>query len=125
MTDIEPLIHEFLAAMTAGDVEAVRALIADDVVFEHYTGGARTTRAEGKAAFEELAKGSAEAFASRGWEIRRITKGDGCATFETTMQGVPAADLPNGMKQGVPIALDGVTVYEARDGKITRMSDYG
>lgn len=125
MTDLEPLIRRFLGAYAEADLEAMLALVSDEVVFEHYTGGARSTRAQGKAAFAELARGSAAAFASRSQTIRRLTKGDGCATAEIEFQAVPARDLPNGMKAGVPVTLLGASVYEGRDGVLTRVSDYG
>jgi len=121
--DLPQTIADYIRAYNAREVDAMLACLADDVRFENWTGDALTAAAPDKAAFEELARVGAAAFAERRQTVTNaITVADTTAV-EIDYTATVAQDLPNGWKAGQQLAFKGASCFQLRDGLIARIVD--
>ncbi|MFH1137633.1 MAG: nuclear transport factor 2 family protein [Pseudomonadota bacterium] len=117
------LVERFLAAYNAFDLDGMMALTHPDIEFRNISGGKVTAAALGAEEFRRLAEQSLGLFASRRQSILTYRGKDEQAFLEIAFEAVPARDLPNGMKAGETIRLNGVSEFTFRDGKILRLVD--
>jgi hypothetical protein len=120
----QDLIHGYIKAYNAKDVDAMLTFFDDACVFESISGGKVTVRTEGKAELEGLARRSAAAFATRQQRVLSLTEGRGRIVAEIDYHAVLQADLSPDLKAGSRLDLRGVSVFELAAGKILRLSDY-
>lgn len=118
------LINRFIDAYNNFDVDGMVALVHPDVIFKNVSGGEVNATAVGINEFRELANQSKAMFSSRKQTITSFTSSGDCATVEIQYEGILAVDLPNGMKAGDEIRLNGRSEFEFRDGKLYRIADY-
>jgi ketosteroid isomerase-like protein len=113
----KPTANEFVAALRqveeAGNVEAMVALYAEDARLSNPTDQKPHEGPEGARTFWTAYRKSFEHIHSR---FHVIAETDAAATLEWTSECRTAA--------GVETHYDGVSVYEARDGRITRFVAY-
>ena len=100
------------------------ALLDDQIIFENVSNSSGVTRTTTKQEFETVARQSVNYFLERRQVVRFSVLGADSAAVEIDYQAVLAQDLPNGMKAGQQLRLRGVSIFEMRNGKITRISDY-
>lgn len=100
------------------------ALLDDHVVFENVSNASGIITTTTKQEFEALARQSVSYFTERKQVIRFVVKSTEAAAIEIEYHATLAHDLPNGMKAGEELRLRGVSVFEWRNGKFTRISDY-
>jgi len=110
--EIDQLADRIFAAIMAGDVEAVRAIYADDVEVWHNFDMVTQNR---DLNLKTLAWMSAKATNLRYTEIDRILVEDGFV-----QQHVLKATAPNGTEITVPAMLR----VRCQDGRITRIDEY-
>ncbi len=120
----QDLIHRYIKAYNARDVDAMLTCFDDACVFENVSGGKLTVRTEGKAELERLARRSAEAFATREQRVLSLTEGQGRIVAEIDYHAVLQADLSPDLKAGSRLGLRGLSMFELAGGKILRLSDY-
>lgn len=121
---MEEAIRAYIDAYNAKDVPAMLALLADDIVFENVSNTSGTTSTASKQEFEALAQQSVGFFTERRQLIRFAVLSAEAAAIEIDYYATLAHDLPNGLKAGEQLCLRGVSVFEWRSGKFTRISDY-
>ena len=126
MTDQEKrdLINRYLDAYNAFDVEGMMATIHPDIEFKNVSGGDVNARASGADEFCQMAKQSTALFTSRQQTVTAFNAAGDGASIEVAYEGVLAADLPNGMKAGDRLNLNGRSEFEFKDGRIARIVDY-
>jgi ketosteroid isomerase-like protein len=118
------LIERYLDSYNRFDVKGMMAVVHRDIEFKNVSDGEINAGASGQDEFRMLAEQSRRLFS---WRRQTITKfeSDGCgASIEVDYVAVLVADLPNGMKAGETLHLTGRSVFEFRDGKIYRLTDY-
>jgi len=121
---MKQLIQSYLEAYNAKNVTAMLAMLDDHVVFENISNTAGTISIVGKQAFEQLAMQTLPFFSERRQLIRFAVMEAESAAIEISYRAIVAQDLPNGLKAGEELQLRGVSVFEMRHGKFTRISDY-
>ncbi len=109
---IRALASRLFDAIEAGDVEAVAACYAPDIVIWHNTDGIGQTREEN---LKTLA-GVIRLLPERRYEQRRLEVFDGGFVQQHVLAGVRA----DGARVSLPAALIG----QVRGGKITRLDEY-
>lgn len=117
-------IVQFINAYNDMDVDAMMACLNDDAVFENVSNYHAAMSWEGIPAIRKLAEQSAAAFASRNQAILRCIQDETTVALEVQFTGVPLVDLPNGMKSGEPAVLNGVSFFELKDEKISKLRDF-
>jgi len=118
------LIDHYLAAYNAFDIDAMMATIHSDIQFQNVSGGEVTATASGAEEFRRLAEQSKKLFSSRHQTIAAFASDGEKAVIDVTYEAVLASDLPNGLKAGETLRLNGRSEFVFRDGKIRELSDY-
>jgi hypothetical protein len=117
------LIERYIEAYNTFDVEGMLALIDTEIEFKNVSGGQVDATANGLDEFRPLAEQARGLFTSRRQTMTRFEANDTGVSIEVTFEGVPALDLPNGMKSGQTLRLKGRSEFAFRDGKICRIMD--
>lgn len=118
------LVDRYLDAYNRMDVEAMLATMQDDVVFENYTAGVLSLRTLGVAELRHLAESSRHLFSMRRQTVTAWREMDGRGYASIQFEGVFAVDLPNGVRAGQPIALDGRSEFRQHDGRLIYIADH-
>lgn len=118
------LIDRYLVAYNAFDIDGMMATIHRDVQFKNVSGGEVNATASGADEFRQLAEQSKGLFSAREQTVRAFESDGDRAVVEVGYEAVLAADLPNGMKAGETLRLDGRSEFVFRDGRIYRLADY-
>ncbi|ADB40446.1 nuclear transport factor 2 family protein [Spirosoma linguale] len=121
---MEQLIQAYIDAYNAKDIPAMLALLDDHIVFENVSNTSGITKTTSKSEFEQLAVQSVTYFSERKQTIRFLVVGTNAAAVEIDYQATLAIDLPGGPNAGDQLNLRGVSLFEIKNGKITRISDY-
>ena len=118
------VIEGYIAAYNAFDIEAMLALIHPDVVFKNVAGGEVNATATGAEEFRTMAEQTKSLFSSRCQVMTSFDSIGDTASVDIKYEGVLSTDLPNGMKAGDTLRLNGRSVFQFRDGKLLRITDY-
>jgi hypothetical protein len=121
---MKALIEAYLTAYNTKDIPAMLALVDDQLIFEHVSNTAGLIKTTSKREFEALARQSIDYFLERKQVVRFWVVGQDLAAIELDYQATVDHDLPNGLKAGQQLHLRGVSVFEMKSGKFTRISDY-
>jgi ketosteroid isomerase-like protein len=118
------VIDGYIAAYNAFDVEGMLALIHPRVVFKNITGNEITAKAHGINELRTMADRSKSLFSSSCQQISSFSSVGDTATVAINYEGVLATNLPNGMKSGETLKLIGRSIFQFREGKLYRITDY-
>ena len=121
---MEEAIQAYIEAYNAKDIPQMLALVDDQLIFENISNTSGSTRTTSRDEFQQLALQSVNYFSERKQVIRFLVLGLDSAAIEIEYQATLAQDLPNGLRAGQQIQLRGVSIFELKDGKFTRISDY-
>lgn len=121
---METLIQAYIEAYNAKEVTAMLALLDEQIVFENVSNSSGVTETRTKQEFAELATQSLGYFTERRQIVRFTVVGTNAAAVEIDYHATLAQDFPNGLKAGQQLRLRGVSIFEVRGGKFTRISDY-
>ncbi|MFH0784716.1 MAG: nuclear transport factor 2 family protein [Pseudomonadota bacterium] len=117
------LIERYLDAYNAFDIDGMMSVIHPDIVFQNVSGGEVNATASGANEFRKLAEQSKGLFSARTQTITSFETKDDQTFIGVDYEGVIASDLPNGMKAGETLRLNGRSEFDFRDGKIYRITD--
>ncbi|WP_420426781.1 nuclear transport factor 2 family protein [Algiphilus sp.] len=117
------LILRYLDAYNRFDVEAMMATVHDDVVFQNITAGEVTAQADGAASLRQMAEQAKTIFAARRQTLLAFSETSKEAAIQVAFEGVLACDLPNGMKAGQELRLEGRSEFTFEDGRLIRIVD--
>jgi len=110
--DTAAFVARFFDAIEAGDIEAVAACYADDVVVWHNTDGLSSTKAENL----KVLAGFVKHTPFRRYEDRRVAVFPGGFVQQHVLKSAKA--------DGTPVALHAAIVCAVKDGAITRLDEY-
>ncbi|MFD0621138.1 nuclear transport factor 2 family protein [Paenibacillus sp. GCM10027629] len=118
------LIEHYIEAYNAFDVEGMVQLLHQDIVFRNFANGELNTETRGVEEFKMLAEQSSQIFSSRRQSITSYSAADNQIEVQIDYEGILAVDLPNGLKAGDKLQLEGKSVFEMTDGKLSMIEDY-
>lgn len=118
------LIDRYLDAYNSFDVGGMMATVHPEVEFENVSGGEVNAAASGAVELRQMAEQATGLFTSRQQTVTALDPSGEGASIEVAYEGVLASDLPNGMKAGETLKLDGRSEFEFKEGKIYRIVDY-
>lgn len=124
MNEKERIVRAFVDAYNRFDVAAMLADLHPEVVFRNYSGGGLDMEIRGIAGFTAQAEFAAEMFSERHQEIVGIEVLGESAETAIEYVGTLAADLPNGLKAGQSIRLNGRSVYRFDVDLIVSIEDF-
>jgi len=121
----EQIISHYVNAYNAKDIHAMLADMAEDVVFENYSNGVCDLRLEGLEAFRRQAVRASDLFTQREQSITGFRHHEGGPSEITiSYKATLAADLPNGMKKGEVLKLNGRSVFTFSGNRVVKLEDH-
>ena len=117
------LIERYLTAYRDFDIDAMLALLTDDVRFENHEGERLTVATDGREAFAALARQSAALFAEREQRVTRWDVGGDSAVIDIAFRGLLAVDIPDGPRAGSLLQVHGHSTFAFREGRISGIVD--
>jgi len=121
---IEAAIQAYIEAYNNKDIPAMLTWLDDQILFENVSNASGIIATTTKQEFEQLANQSLAYFSARKQIIRFSVLSAQSAAIEVDYEATLAQDLPNGLKAGDSLQLRGVSIFEMKSGKFTRISDY-
>lgn len=122
-TEIRALTDLYIDAYNRKDIAAMLLTIHAEVEFSNISMGVVNTHTVGVAEFKALAEQSVALFSERHQDIVFFESGDNTAVAGIKFRAVVAIDLPNGLKKGQVLEMEGRSEFEFRDGLISRIKD--
>lgn len=113
VTDVKRLVDAYRAGWFAHDVDAIMAIVSDDVVFHNVTAGEKV---EGAEAFRIHVAAIHERWPDLSFDEHAVYLADDTGVAEWTARGT----APDGRR----LEWDGLDVINCRDGLITRNAVY-
>jgi len=117
------IIEAYIDAYNRFDVEAMIALLHSDVVFQNISNGEVTLETKGKDAFERQAKEAATYFSERRQTATGFRFEKSEVEVSIDYSGKLSVDLPNGLKAGDVLQLNGKSVFTFQDAQIIKLTD--
>ena len=121
--DKQALINRYVKAYNAFDIEGMVQTVSDNIEFENISKGDVNAYSKGIHEFRELAEQGQFLFSSREQCITDIKELDDKIVTHIVYHGVLATDLPNGLKEGETLTLEGQSIFTFQEGKISRIQD--
>ena len=121
--DKQALINRYVKAYNAFDIEGMVQTVSDNIEFENISKGDVNAYSKGIHEFRELAEQGQFLFSSREQCITDIKELDDKIVTHIVYRGVLATDLPNGLKEGETLTLEGQSIFTFQEGKISRIQD--
>lgn len=122
MNDLE-LIKCYIEAYNTFDIETMISTLHPDITFQNISNGEINAETHGIEAFQTLAEQSKGLFSSRKQTITNIETLESQTCIDVTFEAVLAIDLPNGLKAGELLQLQGSSEFTFCDGKIVSIVD--
>ncbi|MBL0913291.1 MAG: nuclear transport factor 2 family protein [Bacteroidia bacterium] len=119
----EEIIREYVNAYNRFDTEGMLRHMDENILFTNISGGITDLELRGREAFREQALKAAGIFSERSQEILSMEHHPDHSEVQIAYRGVLAADLPNGMKKGDEMLLQGRSVFRFSGDSITALTD--
>lgn len=124
MTHLD-LIRNYINAYNTYDVAGMTANLHNDIVFEHITNGEVVLSLHGLEAFRRQAEQAVRFFNQRKQTITSITEAADRVEVTIAYTAIAAMDLPNGLKAGDAVNLQGQSIFRFAGDKVIRITDIG
>lgn len=122
-TENMKIIHVYIDAYNRFDIDAMLAVLHDNVVFRNFSNGKLTHETRGLAQFRAQAQTAAAMFSHRQQTVISAHETGTGIIVSIRYAGTLSQDLPNGMTSGETIELDGQSEFQFKDGKIVFIAD--
>ncbi|EFM08382.1 conserved hypothetical protein [Paenibacillus curdlanolyticus YK9] len=118
------IIETYLEAYNAFDIPGIVALLHPKVAFRNFSDGTLTMETNGIEAFQQLAEQSAALFSSRRQTMTSYSASGNRIEIQIDYEATLSADLPNVLKAGDSLQLQGKSIFEITEGKLSLIEDY-
>ena len=112
-----------MEAYNCKNVAGMLDCVAEDVVFRNMSGGMVNMEIYGRSSLEELANKTRDLFKTRTQIIKGINFMGEKVRTDVRFEAVFAMNLPNGVKKGDKMKVDGYSEYDFRNGLISYIAD--
>jgi len=122
MTKID-IVKKIVAAYNSLNVESMLAYLHPEIEFKNISDGVVNAHTKGIEEFKELANNSIKIFKERTQKIISYSESDDTVNVEINFRGILAMDLPNGLKSGEILVMNGKSKYVFEDNLIILLVD--
>ncbi|MHC5202456.1 nuclear transport factor 2-like protein [Myroides sp. LJL119] len=124
MKNKEQIIREYIQGYNQFDIAQMLACLDEQIEFKDIQDNRTVINLLGKSAFEKQAQMSQEYFSSRQQTIKSIDM-DSNQNYivNIAFKAILKIDLPNGLRKGQEINLDGKSIFEFKKNRIIRLTD--
>ncbi len=119
----QQIIEHYVQAYNAFDIDSMLRDLHPDIVFENVTQGKVDLKTEGLDAFQQQAETAKMYFSARQQHIVDWTFTNETVIISIDYHGVLAIDLPNGLKAGDILNIQGQSTFTFKGGKIIGIRD--
>ena len=119
------IVKKFVAAYNSLNAESMIKFLHPEIEFKNISGGVENAYTKGIEEFKELASSSIKIFKERTQKIISYTESDDTVNVEINFRGILAMDLPNGLKSGEILVMNGKSKYVFKDNLIILLVDEG
>lgn len=117
------MITNYVTAYNNFDIDGMVADFDKGIIFENISNDEVTVELCGLQEFRQQAEQAVNLFSARTQKIKTFVHNENWSEIEIDYYAVLAADLPNGLKKGDELNLNGKSVFEFSENKITRLTD--
>jgi len=117
------IMNSYINSYNDFDIEGMTKYLTDDVVFENISDGKVNLRTDGLIAFKEQAEAAKQYFEERRQTITSWEFDQSKVVITIDYAATVATDLPNGMKKGDTLKLEGSSEFEFKGDNIVRITD--
>lgn len=118
------VVEKYIDAYNTFDIEGMLSCFLETALFENMSNSGGSISVQGIAAIKDLANKSKECFTSRKQGITRLHEGNDHIVIEVSYKAVLNIDLSDTLKKGDALELKGVSIFEFKNGKISRLADF-
>ena len=123
MDQQKKMIEEYIHAYNQFEIESMLILLHEDIVFENFSEGICNVKTEGIDEFRLQAQDARKYFSKRQQTIKEWDIQIDKIIVEIAYEGILAIDLPNGMKAGDCVLIEGQSEFMFTDTKISKIVD--
>ena len=117
------IVKNFIKAYNSLNVESMLAYLHREIEFKNISNSIVNSHTKGIEEFKELANNSIKIFKERTQTITSYTESDDTVNVEINFRGILAMDLPNGLKSGEILVMNGKSKYVFEDNLIILLVD--
>lgn len=117
------IIENYVGAYNNFDVENMLKDLDENIIFRNIHGGAVNLTTEGVEAFEKQAAEAKKLFSRREQKITALKFVRDTVEAEIAYRATLAVDLPNGLKSGSEIELEGKSIFRFQGDRIVEIED--
>ena len=119
------IVKNFINAYNSLNVESMIKFLHPEIKFKNISGGVVNAHTRGIEEFTGIANNSIKIFKERTQKIISYTESDDTVNVEINFRGILAMDLPNGLKSGEILVMNGKSKYVFKDNLIILLVDEG
>jgi cytochrome c-type biogenesis protein CcmE len=117
------IIKNFIKAYNSLNVDSMLAYLHPEIEFKNISSGIVNAHTKGIEEFKELAISTIKIFKEREQKITSYTESDDTVKVEINYRGILAMDLPNGLKSGETLIINGKSEYVFENNLIILLVD--
>ncbi|RNI31348.1 nuclear transport factor 2 family protein [Rufibacter latericius] len=122
-TERENVIQHYLEGYNTFDIPKMVAHFDEAIVFENVSNGEVNLKLEGLADFIKQAEQAKAYFTTRTQTVKSFKHQENQTEIILDYEAVLAVDLPNGLKKGEKLQLQGKSIFTFSSGKIAKLTD--
>ncbi|MCG7380823.1 nuclear transport factor 2 family protein [Paenibacillus sp. ACRSA] len=123
-SNLKDLIEKYLSAYNTFNIDGMIGVLNENIHFRNISKGEVNSETKGIQEFRTLAEQSIQVFSQRRQVIKNITFIGDKAEVDIDYEGILSSDLPNGMKAGETLKLQGKSIFQIKDKKLILIEDH-
>ncbi|MEK4661462.1 nuclear transport factor 2 family protein [Priestia sp. FSL H7-0729] len=123
-SNLKDLIEKYLSAYNTFNIDGMIGVLNENIHFRNISKGEVNSETTGIQEFRTLAEQSIQVFSQRRQVIKNITYTGDKAEVDIDYEGILSSDLPNGMKAGETLKLQGKSIFQMKDKKLILIEDH-
>ena len=125
MSGVASLVRRYVERYNSNDVDGMLDCCSDDIVYESVTNPHGAMRLKGKNEVREAIEATTQAFRERRHEVLAMIVDGERAAAETVFSGVATTPIGADVRLGEHVSIRSATIFEAAEGRLARICDYG
>ncbi|MEC0106910.1 nuclear transport factor 2 family protein [Paenibacillus taichungensis] len=122
-SNLKDLIEKYLSAYNTFNIDGMIGVLNENIHFRNISKGEVNSETKGIQEFRTLAEQSIQVFSQRRQVIKNIIFAGDKAEVDIDYEGILSSDLPNGMKAGETLKLQGKSIFQIKDKKLILIED--
>ncbi|SEM95016.1 nuclear transport factor 2 family protein [Paenibacillus sp. OK076] len=123
-SNLKDLIEKYLSAYNTFNIDGMIGVLKENIHFRNISKGEVNSETKGIQEFRTLAEQSIQVFSQRRQVIKNIIFAGDKAEVDIDYEGILSSDLPNGMKAGETLKLQGKSIFQMKDKKLILIEDH-